>query len=59
VIAMALAFSTIAHSEPARLIVKLTADATDAGTFAYTLNNISQTKSIVREVLRAPGTVCQ
>jgi serine protease len=31
----------------------------DAGTFAYTVNNVSQTRSIVREVLRAPGTVCQ
>lgn len=31
----------------------------DAGTFAYTVNGVAQAKSIVREVLRAPGTVCQ
>jgi serine protease len=31
----------------------------DAGSFAYTVNSTAQTKSIVREVLRAPGTVCQ
>ena len=30
-----------------------------AGTFAYTVNGVSQSKAIVREVLRAPGTVCQ
>jgi hypothetical protein len=29
------------------------------GTFAYTVNGISQTKSITREVFRAPGTLCQ
>jgi hypothetical protein len=27
--------------------------------FAYTYNGVSQTKQIVREVFRAPGTVCQ
>ncbi len=30
----------------------------DVGAFAYTVNNVARTKSIVREVLRAPGTVC-
>jgi hypothetical protein len=28
-------------------------------TFAYTVNAISQTKQITREIFRAPGTVCQ
>jgi hypothetical protein len=28
-------------------------------TFAYTVNGISQTKQITREIFRAPGTVCQ
>jgi hypothetical protein len=30
-----------------------------AGTFAYSVNGIAQTKSITREVFRAPGTVCR
>ena len=30
-----------------------------SGTFAYTVNNVSQTKSITREIFRAPGTVCR
>jgi len=29
------------------------------GTFAYTVNGITQTKAITREILVAPGTVCQ
>jgi hypothetical protein len=29
------------------------------GTFSYTLNGISQDKSIVRQVFRPPGTLCQ
>jgi hypothetical protein len=29
------------------------------GAFAYTLNGVSQTKTITRFVFRAPGTVCQ
>ena len=33
-------------------------DGNDA-TFAYTVNGISQQKSITREVFQAPGTVCQ
>ena len=28
-------------------------------TFAYTVNGVTQSKSIVRQVFRAPGTVCQ
>jgi hypothetical protein len=28
-------------------------------TFAYTVNGISQTKTITREIFRPPGTVCQ
>ena len=31
----------------------------DSGTFAYTVNGVSQVKSITREILRASGTVCQ
>jgi subtilisin family serine protease len=31
----------------------------DNGTFAYTVNGIGGSKAITREVLRAPGTVCQ
>jgi hypothetical protein len=28
-------------------------------TFAYTVDSVSQTKAITREVFRAPGTVCR
>ena len=31
----------------------------NAGTFAYTVNGVSQAKPITRQVFRAPGTVCQ
>ena len=31
----------------------------NTATFAYTANGIAQTKSITRQVFRAPGTVCQ
>lgn len=31
----------------------------NTGTFNYTVNDVTQTKSITREVLVAPGTVCQ
>ncbi len=31
----------------------------NAATFAYTLNGITQSKSITRQVFNAPGTVCQ
>jgi serine protease len=31
----------------------------NAASFAYTVNGITQTKSIVREVFRSPGTMCQ
>jgi hypothetical protein len=33
-------------------------DGNDA-TFAYTVNGVSQTKPITREILQSPGTVCQ
>ncbi len=31
----------------------------NTGTFAYTVNGVSQSKAITREVFQAPGTVCQ
>jgi len=31
----------------------------NAGTFAYTVNGVSQTKPITRQVFRTPGTVCR
>lgn len=31
----------------------------NSATFAYTVNGISQTKTITRQVLRSPGTACQ
>ena len=31
----------------------------NAGTFAYTVNGVSQVKAITRQVFRAPGTLCQ
>ncbi len=31
----------------------------NSGTFAYTVNGVSQAKAITREVFRSPGTVCQ
>ena len=31
----------------------------NTGTFNYTVNGVTQTKAITREVLFAPGTVCQ
>ena len=31
----------------------------NTGTFSYTLNGVSQSKPITRQVFRAPGTVCQ
>ena len=34
------------------------ADANN-GTFTYTLDGVSQSKAIVRQVFRAPGTVCR
>jgi hypothetical protein len=30
----------------------------NSATYAYTVNGVTQTKSIVRQVFRAPGTVC-
>jgi hypothetical protein len=31
----------------------------NAATFAYTVNGVSQQKSITRQVFRSPGTVCR
>ena len=31
----------------------------NSATFAYTVNGVSQTKTITREIFRPPGTVCQ
>jgi subtilisin family serine protease len=31
----------------------------NTGTFAYTVDNVSQSKAITRQILRAPGTICQ
>jgi hypothetical protein len=31
----------------------------DAGTFAYTVDGVAQTKAITRQVFRSPGTVCR
>jgi predicted dienelactone hydrolase len=39
--------------------VTLTFVTGNSATFAYTVNGISQSKSIAREILVAPGTLCQ
>jgi hypothetical protein len=39
--------------------VSLTFADGNHATFAYTVNGISQTKQITREIFRAPGTLCQ
>ncbi len=39
--------------------VTLTFSDGTTGTFAYTLNGVSQTKAIAREVFTNPGTICQ
>jgi hypothetical protein len=31
----------------------------NAGTFAYVINGIAQSKPITRAIFRAPGTLCQ
>jgi hypothetical protein len=31
----------------------------NSATFAYTVDGVSQTKTITREIFRPPGTVCQ
>ena len=31
----------------------------NSASFAYTVNGVSQVKTITREIFRAPGTVCQ
>ena len=50
---------------PAQVIATAVGTATltfangNAGSFAYTVNGVAQTKAITRQVFRAPGTVCQ
>jgi hypothetical protein len=39
--------------------VNLTFTDGKSGTFNYTVNGITQTKSITRQILVPPGTVCQ
>ena len=39
--------------------ITLTFTNGNAATFAYTVNGVTQSKSITRQVFRAPGTVCQ
>jgi hypothetical protein len=31
----------------------------NAGSFAYTVNGVAQTKAITRQVFRTPGTICR
>jgi len=51
--------------DPAKVIATPVGTATftfadgNRGTFAYTVNDVRQTKAITREVFRAPGTVCR
>jgi hypothetical protein len=51
--------------DPHRVVVTAVGTATltfangNAGTFAYTVNGVQQTKSITREIFRGPGTLCQ
>jgi len=51
--------------DPARVTRKMVGTATFTfsdganGTFAYTVNGVSQVKAITREVFVSPGTVCQ
>lgn len=51
--------------DPAKVVVTDAGTATltftngNAGTFAYTLDGVTQTKAITRQVFRSPGTVCQ
>jgi serine protease len=51
--------------DPSKVTRTLVGNATltfangNAGTFAYTVNGVSQTKPITRQVLRAPGTQCR
>lgn len=58
------AFSAVPF-DPAQVSGTAVGDATftfangNTGTFAYTVNGVAQTKPITREVLVAPGTVCQ
>ena len=39
--------------------VTLTFQTGNSATFAYTVNGITQSKPITREILRSPGTLCQ
>jgi hypothetical protein len=51
--------------DPARVVVTDAGTATltftngNAGTFAYTLDGVEQSKAITRQIFRMPGTVCQ
>jgi hypothetical protein len=51
--------------DPAKVTVtpagtlKLTFTDGSRGTFAYTLDGVTQTKSITRQLFRTPGTICQ
>jgi hypothetical protein len=51
--------------DPGRVVVTAVGTATltfangNAGSFAYTVNGVSQSKAITRQVLRTPGTVCR
>jgi hypothetical protein len=51
--------------DPAKVVATPVGTATftftdgNRGTFAYTMNGVSQTKAITRQVFRSPGTVCQ
>ena len=51
--------------DPAKVVVTDAGTATltftngNAGTFGYTLDGVTQTKAITRQVFRSPGTVCQ
>ena len=50
--------------DPAKVVATPVETATftftdgNRGTFAYTVNGVSQTKAITRQVFRSPGTVC-
>ena len=51
--------------DPGRVVATAVGTATltfangDAGTFAYSVNGVAQTKPVTRQVFRAPGTVCR
>ena len=51
--------------DPSRVVATPVGTATvnfangNAGSFAYTVNGVTQTKPVTRQVFRAPGTICQ